>query len=138
MAMNQPLATAPVIINFPLNQSGKQIGDVLNAHASRLDTDEANIAANTTQGNNNASAISSLQADNTTNKNNIASLQSQVNSLSQRVTNLESATGVTTAPSRDDIQDNRINQLITRVKKLESIVLTTPQQFSNKPLKRIN
>jgi len=129
VAINAPLATAPVSITFPLNQSGKQIGDVLNAHASRLDTDETNIAANTIQGNNNASAISTLQGQMTTANNNISTLQSQMTTANTNINQLQ--TNVSTLQSQMSTANANISKNASDILALQNRMTTAETNITN-------
>jgi hypothetical protein len=122
--INEPLATAAVAITFPLNQSGKQIGDVLNTHASRLDSDETNIAANTLNITNNTNAIASINSQLTTINNTLTSLQNQINSINTQITNLTNRvstneTNIQSIQAHNSTQDQSIADLNTRVTALE-------------------
>jgi hypothetical protein len=117
VAINAPLATAPVSVTFPLNQSGSQIAGDINSINSRLDSDEQNIAANT-------SAIASINTQLTTINNTLTSLQNQIDTINTSLTSLTNRvstneTNIAAIQTHNNTQDQSIADLNTRVTALE-------------------
>lgn len=127
--INEPLATSPVSITFPLNQSGSQLATIENNQNSRLDTDEQNISANTLNITSNTNAITALQTDNTTNKNNISTLQSQMTTANTNITNLQTA--VNTLQSQMNTANTNIGNNTSAITALQGRMTTAETNITN-------